>query len=118
MAGERILGRAALRHDPAIELLDRDSPRREHRALVGGAIGQDRGPFLVQPHRHPSRGRVLQQTFQGEEAAAGDDARLDFLVTPPAIHSAMRVDDLGQKCAHPGPPFAIGSAMKNVTAAP
>jgi hypothetical protein len=47
VAGKRVLRRAALDNQGAIELLDGDPVRREHRTLIGSPIGHDRRAFLM-----------------------------------------------------------------------
>jgi len=51
---------------------------------------------FVQPHRHAARVGVLQHALEREETDAGDDRGLDLAVPLPAIHAAIRIEDLAE----------------------
>src|SRR5688500_1897804 len=94
MPGEGVLGRAALCDDPAVELFYRDPVRREDRALIGRSVGEDGRALLVQPHRHAAWIGVLRNTLEREESAAADNGGIDLRVPLPALHTAVRINDL------------------------
>src|SRR5262245_65827769 len=78
VAGEGVPWRIALGDQCAVQFLNGDPLRREHRALIRGPIRTYRRAFLVQPHRHASRARILYDSFKRKESAAADNRRLDL----------------------------------------
>ena len=107
MAGKRVPGRVALSNQRAIEPLDCDSLWREHRALIGGPIGQDRRAFVVQPHGYAARVRILQHALERKEAAAAHDRGLDLFVPIPAIHASVRFNNPGKQFIHEVSPSGL-----------
>src|ERR1700730_6891602 len=101
MASKRVPGRVALSNQRSIELLDSDPLWREHCALIGSAIGQDRRAFLVQPYSHAARIRILQDALEWKEAATAHNRGVDLFVPIPAIHAPMRVKNPGKQFVHP-----------------
>src|SRR5215469_10070887 len=114
VSGKRIPGHAPLGNDRAVELLDSDPVGREHRALIGRAIRPDRRSLLVQPYSHAARICVLQDALQGKEAAAADNGRLNLVVAPPALETAVRVENFRQQLVH-GLPFQSASAIAGIS---
>src|SRR6266851_3030522 len=104
MAGEGVLGCVAFGNQRAIELLDGDTVRGEHRALIGSPIGHDGRALLAQPDGHAAWVWILQHALEREEAAAGNDRGPDLLAAIPAIHAAVRVKNSGEQFVHPASP--------------
>src|SRR5262249_48869714 len=100
MTGKRVSGSATRGDQRAIELLDGDPGRREHRALIGSAVGPDRRPLLVQPHGHAARAGILPHSLEREKASAAHDRSLHLLVSVPTLHASVSVDDPGKKLVH------------------
>src|SRR5262252_2565907 len=90
----------ALGDKRAVELLNSNPLGREHRALIGSAVGEDRRAFLVQPYRHASRAWILYHSLERKETAAADNRRLDLLIALPATHATMRVKNFSKQFVH------------------
>src|SRR5215469_13259781 len=84
----------------AIQLLDGDAIRSEHRSLIGSSKWQNGRAFLVQPHRHAPGRRVLQHPFESKKAAAGHNRCFDFLVVIPAVQAAVSFEDVRKQLVH------------------
>jgi hypothetical protein len=96
VSSKRIPGCVPLGDNSAIEFLDGDPVRCEHRALIGSSIGRDGRPLLVQPHSHAAWICVLQNALQRKQAAAADNGGLNLVVSAPTDQTAVGVENLRQ----------------------
>src|SRR5215467_5735754 len=108
VTGKGVLGRMAFGNHCAIELLNRDPLRGEHRSLIWSPIRQNRRAFLMQPHGHASWRRVLQDSFESKKAAASHNRGFDFLKLIPALDAAVSVENVCKQLVHQIP-FSLTS---------
>src|SRR5262245_34382261 len=107
VAGKRVSGRIALRDQRAVEFFNGDPLGREHRALIGGSVGEDRGSFLAYPGGHATRPGILRRPLEWKEAPATHNRGLDFLVLIPPIQTTMGVKNIGKQFIHCFLPLVI-----------